>query len=95
MQEMTGGLADEGPALSNYSAVFLEGNGGLLHLLEPCILDDSAVRAGPPKVSPSGEVAEIKNAQLPSQPPPRQLGPTTKASCCRTADEAAASPSFA
>jgi hypothetical protein len=48
MQEMTGGLADEGPALPNYAAVFLKGNGELLHLLGPCILDDSALRAGPP-----------------------------------------------
>jgi hypothetical protein len=46
MQEMTGGLA-EGPALSSYAAAFLDGNGEL-HLLEPSIPDDSALRAGPP-----------------------------------------------
>ena len=47
MQEMTGGLADEGPALSNYAAAFLD-ESGELNLLEPCIPDDSALRAGPP-----------------------------------------------
>jgi hypothetical protein len=47
MQEMTGGLADEGPALSNYAAAFLDETGEL-NLLEPCIPDDSALRAGPP-----------------------------------------------
>jgi hypothetical protein len=47
MQEMTGGLADDGPALSNYAAVFLDEHGEL-DLLEPCIPDDSALRAGPP-----------------------------------------------
>ena len=47
MQEMTGGLADEGPALSNFAAAFLDETGEL-NLLEPCIPDDSALRAGPP-----------------------------------------------
>jgi len=47
MQEMTGGLADEGPALSNYAAAFLDETGEL-DLLEPCIPDDSALRAEPP-----------------------------------------------
>jgi hypothetical protein len=47
MHEMTGGLADEGPALSNYAAAFLDETGEL-NLLEPCIPDDSALRAGPP-----------------------------------------------
>jgi hypothetical protein len=38
MQEMTGGLADEGPPLSNYSAAVLD-EAGELSLLEPCIPD--------------------------------------------------------
>jgi hypothetical protein len=46
-REMTGGLADEGPALFNYAAAFLDETGEL-NLLEPCIPDDSALRAGPP-----------------------------------------------
>ena len=46
-REMTGGLADEGPALFNYAAAFLDETGEL-DLLEPCIPDDSALRAGPP-----------------------------------------------
>jgi hypothetical protein len=47
MQEMTGGIADEGPALFNYAAASLDETGEL-NLLEPCIPDDSALRAGPP-----------------------------------------------
>jgi hypothetical protein len=46
MQEMTGGLADEGPALSNYAAAFLDETGEL-NLLEPCIPDHSALHVGP------------------------------------------------
>jgi hypothetical protein len=46
-REMTGGLADKGPALFNYAAAFLDETGEL-NLLEPCIPDDSALRAGPP-----------------------------------------------
>jgi hypothetical protein len=47
MREMTGGLADEGPALFNYAVAFLDETGEL-NLLEPSITDDSALRAGPP-----------------------------------------------
>jgi len=51
MQEMTGGLANEGPALSNYAAAFLDEKGEL-DLLEPCIPDDAPeaqrLRAGLP-----------------------------------------------
>ena len=47
MREMTGGLADEGPALFNYAVAFLDETGEL-NLLEPSITDDSALRAEPP-----------------------------------------------
>ena len=46
MQEMTGGLTDEGSALSNYAAAFLEETGEL-NLLEPCIPDHSALHVEP------------------------------------------------
>ena len=45
MQEMTGGLADEGPALSNYAAAFLDETGEL-NLLEPCLPDELGASRG-------------------------------------------------
>ena len=56
MQEMTGGLADEGPALSNYAAAFLDETGEL-NLLEPCLPDELGASHGTTSLNRSTHAA--------------------------------------